>query len=276
MKKKVVISSRFEKILEDIKTVKVQGAENVAKAGIKAFLLKPTKKSMKRILRVRSTEPLLQNALRIIYCSKDKQGVAEQFLWNLEQAHERIAWRADKLVKDNMNVYSHCHSSTVMDILKQAKKNGKKFVVYTSEVEPLLQGRKTARELSRAGIKVIVSPDLAIEQMISKCDLFLFGADAFTKKVVVNKIGTSLLVSLAKKYKVPRYSCGVSKKFTRKVAIEKRSSKEVWDTRAKNVEVDNPAFDATLLSDLTGVVSEFGVLDSKMFVKRARKGTKKA
>jgi hypothetical protein len=27
----------FEKILQDIKTVKIQGAENVAKAGIEAF-----------------------------------------------------------------------------------------------------------------------------------------------------------------------------------------------------------------------------------------------
>ncbi len=54
MKKSRKISSqnkRFNKILEDIRSIKIQGAENVARAGIKAFLIEPSKGSAKRILK---------------------------------------------------------------------------------------------------------------------------------------------------------------------------------------------------------------------------------
>jgi translation initiation factor 2B subunit (eIF-2B alpha/beta/delta family) len=85
---------------------------------------------------------------------------------------------------------------------------------------------------------------------MKKCDLFLFGADAFSKKYVANKIGTSTLVKIAKLYGIPRFSCGVSMKFTKKITLEKRSGREVWDEREKNIEVENLAFDKTKLKNL--------------------------
>jgi len=137
-------------------------------------------------------------------------------------------------------------------------------------VEPLLQGRTTAKDLAKAKIKTIVAPDLAAENSLSKCDLFFFGADAFTKTEVANKIGTSTLVKLAKIHKVPTYSCGVSLKFTKKITIKKRSGKEVWDERNKKIEVLNQPFDKTKLKDLTGIISEYGILKRKEFIKKAR------
>lgn len=270
MKKKASLS-HFNKILGDIKSIKIQGAENVAKAGIKAFLLESNKKSAKKILKVRPTEPLLQNAIKILLKSKHSTTTAKRFLSNLKKSHETIAKKGARLIKNNMNVYTHCHSSTVIDILKYAKKKQKKnFIVYTTEVEPLLQGRQTAKDLAKLKIKVIVAPDLAAEHSLKQCDLFLFGADAFTKSVVVNKIGTNTLVKLAKLYNIPRYSCGVSLKFTRKAKIEKRSPREVWDERNKKIEVLNPAFDRTKLKQLSGVISEFGIMTTKEFIKRAK------
>jgi translation initiation factor 2B subunit (eIF-2B alpha/beta/delta family) len=266
----MVTNKRFDKILADIKSIKVQGAENVAKAGIKAFLLSPTKSSAKKILKTRPTEPLMQNAIKLLLKSKTPKKTAEKFLRDLKKSHDTISKKGAMLIKNNMNIFTHCHSSTVIDILKYAKRKRKKnFVVYTTEVEPLLQGRETARDLAKAKIKVIVSPDLAAEQSLKKCDLLLFGADAFTKSIVANKIGTSTLVNLAKAHGVPRYSCGVSTKFTNKVKIEKRPSHEVWQDNNKKIEVINPAFDKTKLKNLSGVISEFGILPPKQFVKKA-------
>jgi len=273
--KEEAIARQFNKILSDIKSIKIQGAENVAKAGIKAFLLFPTKFSAKKILKVRPTEPLLQNAIKVLLKSKNPKKTADKFLKELKKSHETIAKKGAMIIKNDMNIYTHCHSSTVIDILKYAKrKRKKKFVVYTSEVEPLLQGRTTAKDLANAGINVIITPDLAVEQSIKKCDIFLFGADAFTKSEVANKIGTSTLVKLAKDYNVPRYSCGVSLKITNKIKIEKRSGKEVWDERNKNIQPINPAFDKTKLKDLSGVISEFGILPPKQFVKKAKEKLK--
>jgi translation initiation factor 2B subunit (eIF-2B alpha/beta/delta family) len=269
--KREMTAKRFEKILSDIKSVKIQGAENVAKAGIKAFLLQPTKSSAKKILRVRATEPLLQNAIKILLKSKHPEAAADKFLFNLKKSHEAAVKKGAMLIKNDMNIYTHCHSSTVMDILKYAKRKRKKnFIVYTSEVEPLLQGRTTAKDLAKSKIKVIVSPDLAAEQSLKKCDLFLFGADAFTKSIVANKIGTSTLVKLAEDHRVPRYACGVALKFTNKVKIEKRPSHEVWGTNNEKIEVINPAFDKTKLKNISGVISEFGILSPKQFVKKAK------
>jgi len=57
--KESVIKSRLNKILSDIKSIKIQGAENIAKEGIKAFFLLPNKKTAKKIIETRPTEPLL-------------------------------------------------------------------------------------------------------------------------------------------------------------------------------------------------------------------------
>jgi translation initiation factor 2B subunit (eIF-2B alpha/beta/delta family) len=267
--------TRLNRILEDIKSIKIQGAENVAKAGIKAFLIDPTKSSAKKILKTRPTEPLMQNAIKILLKSKRLTITAKNFLKTIKKSHETIAKKGSMLIKNDMNIYTHCHSSTVIDILKYANKKRKKhFVVYTSEVEPLLQGRTTANDLAKAKIKVIISPDLAAEQSLKKCDLFLFGADAFTKNIVANKIGTSTLTRLAKLHNIPRYACGVSTKFTNKIRIEKRPSQEVWDRRHNKIKVINPAFDKTKMKDLSGVISEFGILTPKQFVKKAKEKLK--
>jgi len=282
MKKKVQ-NKKFDKIISDIKSIKIQGAENVAKAGIRAYLLQPNKASAKKILLTRPTEPLLQNAIKFLqkftkvhpqfkkYKSTILKQAANKFLEDLKASHEKIAKEGAALIKNDMNIYTHCHSSTVMDILKYAKKvNKKKFIVYTTEVEPLLQGRTTAEDLAKSRIKTIIAPDLAAEQSLSKSDLFLFGADAFTSKEVANKIGTSTLTKLAKIHKVPAYTCGVSLKFTKKITIKPRSGKEVWDEQIKEVKVLNPPFDKTKLRDITGIISEFGILKQKEFVKKVK------
>ena len=273
MKKKSK-NEEFNKILESIKSIRIQGAENVCKAGIKAYLLKPSKSTSKKILSLRPTEPLLQNALSLLQKSKDPSKTAKRFLKDLEQSHEKIAKLGASLIKNNMNIYSHCHSSTVMDILKLAKKKKKKFTVYTTEVEPLLQGHKTAKDLAASKIKTVIAPDLAAEQMLSKCDIFFFGADAFTSSEVANKLGTSTLTKLAKIHKIPAYSCGVSLKFTKKITIKLRSIKEVWETNIKNIKVVNPPFDKTKLKNLTGIISEHGILRQREFVKKAKKKLK--
>lgn len=269
VKKKI---SSFERVLRDIKTVKIQGAENIAKAGVKAYLMNPSKDSMNKILSTRPTEPLMQNGINLIHNSKNKERMAKKFLKKLRKDHEKIARFGSNLIKNDMNIYVHCHSSTVIDILKYAKrKNKKNFVVYTTEVEPLLQGHLTAKDLAKSKIKVIVAPDLYAEKILSKCDLFLFGADAYTKNFVANKIGTSTLVKLAKYHHIPRYSCGVTLKFTKKVKLENRPSSEVWDEREQKIEVINPAFDATPLKDLSGIVCESGILSFSEFIRRAKK-----
>lgn len=259
-----------KKIISEIKSVKIQGADNIAKAGIKAYLLDPNEKNLNEIISARPTEPLLQNSLKIISTSQSEKKTAQKIIRFIDSSREKIAQEGAKLIKDGMVIFSHCHSSNVLGILKEAKKQGKTFTVHTLEVEPLLQGRITAKELSKAGIKVTLFPDLAAEQAIKEANLFLFGVDAFTKNGLANKIGTTLLCRLAKRRGIPRYACGNSLKFTKKLKIELRSAKEVWDVKDKNIKIKNPAFDFVPKNLLTGIISEIGILEPKEFIKKSK------
>ena len=52
---------RFNKIAADIKSIKIQGATNIAKAALKAYSLVPTKTSKKKLLSLRPTVLILMN-----------------------------------------------------------------------------------------------------------------------------------------------------------------------------------------------------------------------
>jgi translation initiation factor 2B subunit (eIF-2B alpha/beta/delta family) len=54
-------------------------------------------------------------------------------LSEIEESHKRIVMKGAKLIRDGMNIYSHCHSSTVIDILKFAKKIQKKNLSFTQQ-----------------------------------------------------------------------------------------------------------------------------------------------
>jgi ribose 1,5-bisphosphate isomerase len=261
----------YQTIINDIRTVKIQGAEAIAKAGIQAYLLKPTKKSAHTIVNTRPTEPLLQNSLRILEQATNKKKTADLLNHNLIRDHHKIVLLGAKLIKNDMNIYSHCHSSTVIDILKQAKKDKKKFVVYTTEVEPLLQGRMTAEDLSRANIKVVVAPDLAMEQLIKNCDIAFFGADAYTPNFAVNKIGTSALCDFAHHHHIPVYACGVSMKYTTHVTLEQRKPWEVWKKHNPFIKISNPAFDKVPYAHITGIISEKGIMKPEAFLRKMKK-----
>jgi len=265
----------FEQIVKEIKEIKIQGADNIAKAGISAFLKKPEISSAKKILSARPTEPLLQNSINILLNSKSLRKDSEKIMKYIKESERKISEKGEKLIKKEMNIFTHCHSSSVISILKLAKKKKKDFVVYNTETTPKLQGRRTALELAKAGIKVIHLPDSAIEFAVRKCDLVLVGADAFHKNGVVNKIGTSIICKIAKTHRIPVYSCGISMKYAKKVKIEFRKGKEVWDERSKLIEPVYPAFDFTRKIFITGVVSEFGILNYNDFIKKAKENLKK-
>ena len=261
---------RFEKILQNIKDIKIQGARAIALAGMQAFLLDPSEESAKQIFATRPTEPLMQNSINFLLKSKNPRIAYKKIISYIKISDDKIVKYGSSLIKNNVNVFTHCHSSTVINILKKAKKQKKNFVVYNTETDPLLQGRQTAKELAKAGIKVIHLPDSAAEYSLRKCDLFLFGSDAFTDRGPVNKIGTSLYAKFASLYKIPSYSCGISLKYSNHVKLEFRSGREVWDEREKNIYVLNPAFDLVEKKFIHRVVSEFGTLSYDKFIKKAK------
>ena len=232
---------RFNKIVKDIKSLKIQGATNVAKKALQAYYLIPTEKSKKKLMNLRPTEPLLRNVLE-----KTGKMSRKEILEHLDSSQEKINKKVFRLIKNKDVIFTHCHSSTVVNALIYAKKNKKKFQVYVTETRPLYQGRKTFRDLKKAKIKVTLFVDSAAriallgKQGGKKVNKVFLGADALLKNGVVNKVGSGMIARIAFENKIPVYVLADSWKFTKKVRMEKRSFREVWN---KFKGIENPAFE---------------------------------
>jgi len=267
---------KINQIYRAIKKIKIQGATNIAKAALHAYSLMPTKATKKKLINTRPTEPLLVNVLN----KTDKLGY-KKTLAHFENAQDKINKNVLKIIKPDARIFTHCHSTSVVEALIYAKKKGKKFEVLNTETRPLYQGRKTAEQLEKAGIKVTMFIDsasaLAIEKENKKdkiyADYVFLGADAILKNGdVINKIGSGMISEIAYKNKIPVYIIADSWKFTPKnVKIEERDFHEVWKNAPKHIKIKNPAFEKVPSRYIKAIVSELGILNPKKFVKKARK-----
>ncbi len=264
---------RFNEILEGIKKIKIQGARNIAKAALEAYTLIPSKSSKKKLLNARPTEPLLQNVLKKL--NKDNKN---ELLSHFDIAQKKINKHVKKLIKKGDIIFTHCHSTNVVNALIYSKKQGKKFQVYNTETRPLYQGRITAKRLKNANIPVTMFPDSALgvalskEQDTKKPDKVFLGSDAILKKGIINKIGSEVIAQIAKNNKIPIYIIADSWKYTnKKLKLEQRGLKEVWKNVPKKIKIKNPAFEFVPKKYIKGIVSEFGILSYNKFLKKVKK-----
>lgn len=264
--------------VRDIKSLKIQGAERIAIAAVEAFaeILKTNNKqkiarAYRELIGLRATEPALRNALA--YCranyTTDKH-VANTVKKHFIDGQKRIATLGAQKIKNGMTVFTHCHSSTVEAILIEAHRQGKKFTVMNTETRPKFQGRTTAINLAKAGIRITHMVDSAGPAHLKKADIFLFGCDSISGDgSIINKIGTEMLANVAHTAHTPAYTCTNSWKFNpetlhgHRETIEQRDPKEVWDKPPKGVTVINPAFEIIAPALITGAITELGIIKPK-------------
>ncbi len=292
------MSRRVNQIVKQIKSLEIQGARNVAKAGIRAIMYSVEDSKSKtvngikadiitaslKLSRARPTEPMLRNYLdeTIQFVTSEIAGVKtrsvakfksvvvkneNEYLKAMEEDIAKLREYGASLLTDGMTVITHCHSSTVTGVIKEAHKRGKTFSVICCETRPRYQGRITASELAKAGIDTTITVDLGVMGFLKKADVVLVGADAITSTGdLINKVGTSGLAHLSAVSNVSFFSCAETYKydpltlFGIKEKIEQRSSKEVWEKAPKKVRVSNPAFDVTAAKYINGYITELGVV----------------
>ncbi len=266
----------FDRICSKIKKVEIQGAENVAKAAVRALMIRSDPKSVKKLLSTRPTEPCMRNVIDFVKADPKKLGPVA--LEHFEEGDRKIAEYGAKKIEDGMTVFTYCHSSNVMGVLRRAKLDGKRFKVHCTETRPLFQGRKTARELAKMKIPVTMFVDSGARIALKGSDLFMFGADAITSECkVVNKIGTEMLAEIADKYDTDCYCCTDSWKydaatvFGNREPIERRDQGEVWPRAPAGVHILNLAFERVDPDLITAIVSELGVFPPEVFIQEVRK-----
>jgi len=295
----------FKETVDRIKNLKVQGAENVAIEAVKS--LKEVVKSSKAkniagiladiyhaknlLFLSRPTEPCMRNALNYVLHDLEYDNPVElakgvclkvdDVLERFDKNQKIIAQIGSKKIGNGTIIFTHCHSSTILEILKEAKKQGKKFEVHNTETRPLYQGRVTAKEIAKLGIPVTHFVDAAARFALKKADLMLIGADAITTEgKVINKIGSELYAEIANKYDIPVYVCADSWKFDTETVfgyeteIEKRKGNEIWKNPPKGVTVNNFAFEKVNPNLITGIISELGIYKPHIFMQEVKVNNK--
>lgn len=295
----------FQKIVRDIKELKIQGAQNVAKAACGALgktasnsKAKTKKEFLDEISRAKSilfatrpTEPFMRNSLNYLLSGVKGDNITDirrnfnsslsSLLHDFEVAEDNIARIGARKIKDDMVIFTHCHSSSVMNIMKEAWVSGKRFSVHNTETRPRFQGRRTARELAETGIPTELYIDSAARIALKKADMMLMGADAITiEGVVINKIGSEMFAEIADSRNIPVYSCTHSWKFDPLTVfgyeeeIEKRRSSEIWKNPPKGVRISNYAFENVSPNIISGIISEFGIYKPGNFIEEMKKRNK--
>jgi len=286
----------FEETMKDIKGLKIQGSSKVRKAAVNALKKSVSKSRAKtlvafrreleshcmQVLKARPTEPETRTALRIILKaaslhSRELQEVRENVVSTIsnyerdrKKAMDKIALYGSRLIAKGDILMTHCHSHTVEEIFKKARK--KIEMVYCTETRPLFQGRITASNLAKMGIPVTLIVDSMADRFMHPVDKVFIGCDAvLSDGSIVNKIGSGHIAMTAKKHHNPFFVCTSSHCFDPATyfgfeeKIEERNPDEVWKKRPKKVKIRNPAFDIVDAFYIHSIVTELGVFDPENF-----------
>ncbi len=278
---------KINQIEKNIRNLTIQGATNVALAVLEGMQLAVNEsfklgKQASTFLKVvaeklayaRPTEPLAQNAVRYIF-DKDYQPVQYyleriiQYRKMIEEAKNKMKFAGRNYIQNGGVYLTHCHSSTVLSMFIEAKREGKRFCVIATETRPLYQGRVTVRELIKAEIDevVLIIDDCAvslIEGKLKHIDAVFIGADLLSQKGFINKVGSLGLALACKSRNIPLYCLSILLKYDPRPFspkfIEQRNGAEIWPEAPKSLNFFAPAFDYISYSYGVKIISEAGII----------------
>ena len=187
------------------------------------------------------------------------------------------------VVPHGATILTHCNTGalatagwgTALGVIKEAFYSNKEIFVYADETRPRFQGaRLTAWELMEAKIpsKLIADSTAATLIRDGKIDLVILGGDRVAANGdVANKLGTFMLSVICKAYGVPFYSVVPVSTIDFDLAsgdlipIEERDGSEITHVGETQVaptgmDVYNPAFDVTPHQNITGIITERGII----------------
>lgn len=201
---------------------------------------------------------------------RELRPVLRRFRHDLRSAQQRIARRFAAQLPRRAVVLTYSYSSTVLAALRAARP--KLTCVICSEGRPMLEGRRLATELARAGIRVVLVGDAALPGRVQEADAVVVGADAVFLDpagsgagAYVNKIGTRILQEQSRRAGKPFYVLAdTSKILPRQAAqdyrIEEKPAAELWAGAPRGVRVENRYFERVPFTRGVVVLTERGPL----------------
>lgn len=272
----------LEEIKVGIKSIKIQGATNVALAVLDAVKMDfGNNNSPEGAIEVghefsllRPNEPLARNAIKYLQFGlgegKNLPELIEEFKKIIDDSKQKIVEFGGAGLSQFKGILTHCHSSTSTAIFKRLAQNNKEFKIISTETRPLFQGRTTAKELFDAQVDVTMIVDSAAPSfIISDKDLdiqaVVIGADEiFMDGSFVNKVGSLPISIAANMDKDPLYVASTLLKVAfdkeHDRTIEMRDALEVWREAPENLKIINPSFDYVPAEYVTAFITESGII----------------
>ncbi|WP_255195560.1 translation initiation factor eIF-2B [Halorarius litoreus] len=181
----------------------------------------------------------------------------------VETGKRKAAENAADLLTDGTTLLTHDYSSTLLEAIELAARDGAHLDVYVTEARPRYLGRKAVRTL--AGIDRVeptLLVDAAVGHVLDDCDLVAFGMTCIVDDTYYNRIGTFPIAATANDLAVPVHVVGSSSKIIERGGFafenEFRSPSEVMREPAEGFDVVNPAYDATPIHLVDNVVTDEG------------------
>ena len=203
------------------------------------------------------------------------------------ETNRKIGYFGAELLSSREAILTHCNTGalatagygTALGVVRAAVEMGKEITVFVDETRPYLQGaRLTAWELQQEGIPYYLITDNMAGWLMSLGEItcVIVGADRIARNGdTANKIGTYSLSILAKEHGIPFYVAAPTSTFDlsigdgSEIPIEERPQEEVIYCHCKScriapygAKVKNPAFDVTPHENITGIITEKGVITS--------------
>ena len=192
----------------------------------------------------------------------ETEAAIDDVVESVERAKHEAATNAVDLLPDGATVLTHDYSSTVVEAIELAAREGHHIDVYVTEARPRYLGRRTARTLAAVDrVDTTLVVDGAAGHYLDECDRVVLGMSAIVDDTLYNRVGTFPIAATAAELAVPVSVVGASEKLIEEGFVfenEFRSPAEVMREPAEGFSVANPAYDATPAHLLDGVVTETG------------------
>lgn len=300
--KMIKFDSEVLKVAEDIRTITIQWATNIAREACKVMEKQLRSKkfsdkkelkdffdsSIKLLIEARETEPMLRNGMKYAGYKlehwADAIQIADAFAEYLTWINEEETIRAKiwvDLIDDWDNIVTHCHSGSVTKILKTARNEWKKIHVYNTETRPLYQWRKTSTKLVEAGVPNTMVTDSSApffvdniyEKDIEINKVFLWADSIQSNGDTINKVWSFAIALSAWHSGIPLYVVWSLLKLdiSGEIWIETRDGKELRSDAPEGLKILNYAFDMIPAKCITGIITEFWIIRPENLLKEVKK-----
>lgn len=190
------------------------------------------------------------------------------FRRKIDEAKAKIGEIGSKRIGNGDLVFTHCYSTSVLSILKRLREDGKDVHVIVTESRPAFEGRKMAHEILKIGFPTTLIIDIAARVFMHDVDNVLVGAEAIAANgAVVNKIGTSVIATVAHEARVRTLVAAGTYKFYpesvigQRITIEEEDPSQIYDEPAEdNLTIRNPQFDVCPPEYIDAIITEKGVI----------------